>query len=611
MKHKRGEKYKVFDQVSESWLKGSVIDRFEEVVAEHGDRPAIDDGSLQLTYAELAKLVERIAAVVHATAGSQRGPVGVLLDQETRFPAALLGVLRARRPYVPLDASFPLKRNRQIAAHAGVIAMISSGNLLSLAQELAPSGVPVIDLDSLDNASTGSLPSRPNPDDLSYIIYTSGTTGKPKGVFFVHTNAVFVAADYADAACITCEDRVALVHSPSVAAAVRCMLPALLTGAALHVMAPRRLGASGLVAAIRNRRITVLNAVPRLFRHLVNALPPGERFESIRWVHLAGDRVVWSDVESFCRCFPGHAKLMVAMASTECATAISQWVVNGDRESIGPLVPVGRDLPHRKITLINEEGNQVPDGQAGEMIVTSQYLSGGYWKDPESTAGSFQCDPDDKTIRSFRTGDLARRRPDGLLEFLGRGDERVKLRGYRVELGEVEATLREIQGVDDAAVLICHRADGEALAIVAYITVCAHQKLTSDSILLELSDRLPQYMLPAAIYILDSMPLLPNYKIDRESLQKLDLAREWAVPQAPSAIASQLAAIFERVLDVSDVSSEDTVFSLGGDSLHASMIAVEIEKAFGFQISPDVVLATSGTIGGLAAWIVSQQEENA
>lgn len=584
-------------------MEASVIDRFEEVATFYKNRTALDDGNLRLTYGELAEITNRIAWAIHRATKGNDGPVAILLEQEARFPAAILGVMRGGRACVPLDASFPVSRNRLIVDHSGAVAMITSGNLFTQAKELVTSGAPpIIDLDVLETASPDELPPRPVGSDLSYILYTSGSSGTPKGVFFNHKNTLFVVENYTQAARITCEDRVGLLHSPSVGVATRSIYPALLNGASLHVLAPRRLGAAGLADAIRKQRITVLYMVPRLFRQMVAAMPNPEYFDTVRSIHFSGDQIEWSDVEKFRAFFPANAKLIAALGSTECG-AICEWVVTGDSETIGSHLPIGRDLPERCVTLVDEQGRLVPDGEPGEMIVTGRYLARGYWKEPELTAAAFRSDPSDEEKRSFHTGDIARRRTDGLLEFLGRSDEQVKLRGFRVEIGDIEAALRHCKGVEDAAVVIRRREEDKVLSVVAYVVLSADHQSTTSDISNTLDDLLPEHMVPAAIYVIDSMPLLETYKIDRQKLARMDAERKPALPMPSSAPIESVLEVFVRVLNVSSATDEDTAFSLGGDSLEAAMIAVELEERFSVQIPPDILYNKTGTIRRIAEWI--------
>lgn len=580
----------------------SVIDRLGDVVRLHGDRLALQDDTRRITYRELSGLVERLGRAVFDAAAGRDGPVGVLLHPDARFPLAMLGALRAGRAYVPLDASVPLQRNRLVAELSGVVALISSGELSAVAHGLIPHGAPIIDIDALPPYSGEVAPVRPGPDDLAYILYTSGSTGVPKGVFFHHLNAIFEAIEFTDTVRVTPQDRIGLLHSPGFAGAVRYIYSGLLSGASLHVLSARQQGPEGVMTAIRERDLSVLKLSPQLFRHVVAALPEGKRFDSVRCVVMAGDRVEWSDIETFRRCFSPSAEVMVSIGSTECATSYSQWVVRGDSKSLGPRVPVGRELPHRRVTLRGEDGDVALEGEPGEVVVTSRYLARGYWKDEALTAERFQADPTDPTLRSFRTGDLARRGPDGLLDFLGRRDNQVKLRGHRVEIEEIEEAIRRCAGVSAAVALVRRSESGEPHSLVAYLVADPVRSVWPSAIGAELAETLPEYMIPAAIYVVEALPLLGTEKVDRIAIAKLDAERERRVERGePGSVEAHVAALFERVIEVEDASGEDTVSSLGGDSLHSVLIAAELEMQFGIRVPSETV--ERGSIDEVASWI--------
>jgi non-ribosomal peptide synthetase component F len=310
-----------FEPFPRAALEGSIVDRFDAIARRFAPRLAIEDRDRSFTYGELAVLVADIAAATAAAAAGRPGPVAILLPNEARFPATMLGVLAAGRGYVPLDADHPRERNRWIAEHAGVAAVVSAGTLVSRVAGLFSAHIPVLDLDDLGLASAPNPGVKPRPGDLAYILYTSGSTGRPKGVYQSHRNLIYAIMQCTHAWHVNCEDRMVQLYSPSVTAANLDIYPALLNGASLHILPPREVTPAVLAQELRERRITIYHSIPPLFRHVASKLGAGARFDDVRMVCLAGDRFGWGDVDLFSAVCPDHAFLYLAIGCTECATA--------------------------------------------------------------------------------------------------------------------------------------------------------------------------------------------------------------------------------------------------------------------------------------------------
>ena len=411
-----------FEPFPEDAANASVGERLREVVRRYPDRLAIRDGETNLSFAELQDLVDRIAAAA-AAACPPPGVVAVLLPHSYRFVAAALGVLAAGHACVPLDAEHPADRNRRIARHAGASAVVSAGAHAAEARMLFGGELPVIDLDDLPAAASPPPP----PEAVAFILYTSGSTGTPKGVYQNHRRLLENVAEWVNTGHIGPHDRLALFYSPASIAGLCQLLMNLLVGSSLVVMAPARLGAQALAREVRRSGATWINCSPTLFRHIVEALEPGEKLDDVRLVALGGERVDWGVVDVLKRGCGPDAKLFVHMGATEAWALHSQWFVDEALRASSPQLPVGRSLPGRTVALLDEDGRPVPEGEAGEVVVCGRGLSLGYWREPELTARAFGVDPP-----SYRTGDLAIQRPDGLRVFAGRKDDQIKLHGYRM-----------------------------------------------------------------------------------------------------------------------------------------------------------------------------------
>jgi amino acid adenylation domain-containing protein len=596
------------DPFPASALEKSICDRFQSMAGRFGNRLAIRAGDRSLTYAQLAVAANRIATAV-ATANPSPGPIAVLLNHGAQFPAAILGALATGRPCVALDADHPMDRNQRIATHAGAACVICTRELASQARALFPSNVLVIDIESIGEPEAGPAAAPPGPDDVAHIIYTSGSTGSPKGVFQNHRGVLHDIMQAVNTDQVTCEDQFALFYAPTVIAGLRTMLTALLSGAALHVIAPTRLGRSAMVREIAEHGITILRSSPTLLRHIVAGLEPNERFNCVRLVALGGERVDWGDFDIVRRSFPPSTKLSVHLGATECWTLHTTWYVEASARQTHHRLPVGRAIPDRRARILNADGSATPDGEVGEIVVTSRYIALGYWRDPGLTAQSFETDSSDPLGRRYRTGDLVRRLPDGLIEFVGRQDQQVKLHGYRIEPNEVEVALKACTGVSDGAVVVRCNESGLPVALIGYAQLKAGQRgLLPRHLLAMLSQRLAPYMLPAEIVLVDELPWLPNFKIDRKRLAQIDAARHVEPDAVNSVLVVELIQMIEKLTKVSGATASDNLLTMGGDSLQALELVREIEQRFRVVIHAQVPISTR-SIADWAEDIGSQRDQ--
>jgi amino acid adenylation domain-containing protein len=596
-----------FEPIPPTALDGSIPERFEAIARRFPDRPAIEDLERRLTYAEVSSLSARIAAAIAAATAGREGPVAVLLRNDAMFPVALLAVLAAGRTAAPLDASHPMERNALIAAHAGVAAVVSSSELIEDAGRLFADRPAFIDVHAPGETALPSDVRRPGPDDLAFLLYTSGSSGAPKGVCHSHRNALNDTRLATQIGRLGPDDRMSMFYS-AVIGGIRNILAALLNGACLHVLPPLELGAQGLVREIKARRITTFMSVPTLFRRIADAVEPGDRLDSVRLVRLAGDRAEWSDVELFRRAFAPDAYLNVAIGSTECSSTYAHWFIGLDAVPDGPRLPVGRPLPGLSLSIQGPDGRPVRDGEAGEFVVAGRGLALGYWRDPELTLRSFSQDPDDPESLVFRTGDMGLRRPDGLLEFVGRKDQLIKLRGHRIEPAEVEQALKSCDGVADAVIVVRRWTDGRPRSLAGYVEMTPGVKgLLPRHVKAMMGRRVPGYMVPASLFVVDALPRLANFKLDRIALTRRDEQRMTTADAGGSkSLLGQVAGVFEEVVGVSSATPEDNLLSLGGDSLQAIDVMLALHRRTGV-IVPSEVFQQSQTIRELALWIGAQR----
>ena len=566
-----------------SVLAGSIIDRFEEIVCRHSARPAVSDARCDLSYAELAHIVERIAAAT-AAAAQGPGPVAIVLPNGAYFPAAVLGALASGHGYVPLDTSEAMERNRFIAVQSGATAVISIGEFADHVRELFPQHLPILMVDSLGETSKAKCP-RSGPEDLSCIIYTSGSTGVPKGAYHSHRTLLHIIMQITNGLYINGEDRLINATAPSFVGATKNIFSALLNGASVHMLPPLRPG--GLVNEIQGRGITMLRVSPTLVRRIAEVLHPHQLLNSVRLVELSAERAEWSDLDICRQVFRPDTVLATQLTSTEGDA--TRWIVDPALHVPGEPLPVGHIIPDRSLTIVDDHGRLVMDGEVGELVIKSRYVALGYWRDPEATARQFAIDPIDPGTRIYKTGDLARRHPNGLFEYIGRKDDQIKLRGHRIEPAEIETTLRDCAGVRDAFVVARKNDDGSVRSLVAYVEARPNARdLSPRDLRAMLKSRLPPYMIPASIQLIDQLPRLPNLKVDRSGLAEIDAGRAKAtldhqglLAPASDETALWLQAVWKKLLRLDILPSlEMSFFELGGDLLAAAELISTVEEKF-------------------------------
>jgi amino acid adenylation domain-containing protein len=571
-------------------LNSTIFDIFADVAARQGYKTAVDDGEHYFTYAELHEdalgLARRIAAVVAPGA-----PVGIILPTGATFPVAVLAALAAGCPFVALDPSFPEARNTFIVKHAGMKAIVVDAITRGLAKRLDPA-MPQIDLAASAHEGTAGLPPG-SPDDVAVICYTSGSTGQPKGVVHTQRNLLHYVVQRLDMTHLGADDRVALPMGTTVMFATKDILSGLLSGATLFIVDLRRSGLQELVRVLRRGKITTLRTVPVVMRQLTKLCRDPDVFASLRHVFLSSDRLFSADVELLRRVLPPNCRLSASMGSTE-TQLITHWFIDRNRPMKEAIVPVGYVQPNFQVTLVDDCGRPLPPGEIGEIVVTSRYLALGYWQDETETKRCFSPDPGDSQARTFRTGDVGRMNAEGLLEFIGRKDRRIKIRGNRVEPLEVEATICVHHQVRDAAVVIRHQRDN--IELVAYVSTDTAGSLTADGLSAWLAERLPDAMRPRQIYLIDEIPMLGNFKHDIRALEELD-RKHVGVPtsnRSPTVemVAGQTAAARDAVyaawahlLGVEAVNEDKTWEAAGGDSLKALELMFALEAALGRRIS--------------------------
>jgi len=595
--------------LSAALLEQSIPGRFADIVREHPEKTAVVAGPVSRTYAELDQHANAVAAAVLAHTKGRPERVGLWLGHDAHMLAGVLGVLKAGCAYVPLERSSPPARNAAVLAEAGVALLVTDD---------AAGGPPVPDgaqnLPHIVVADLQPLAESPvvavDPDALAYILFTSGSTGRPKGVVQSHRNVLHHMRTYVNALHINADDRLSLLPTYGFDAAAMDIYAALLTGACLCPVDLRAAtGPAELISRLDDRQITLLHTTPTVWRFLFGGAGEGRHLAAVRAVVLGGEEATPKDFELFNRCFAGDTLFVNGLGPSESTTALQFFARPGD-ELPDHVVPVGSPVQDTEVVLLNADDEV--QAIAGELCIRSPYVAKGYLHEPGLTADRFVPAADGETSVLYRTGDMARYLDNGMLVFMGRLDQQLKLSGQRVELGEIEYAVSACAGGARCAVVAHASAATGQVQLVAYV-VADGQSLPSGVAewRLQLRDRLPDAFLPHEFVAVGALPLLANGKLDRGALPAPfphdGSASEPEQPQNKT--ETQLAGLWREVLGLEagePLGRQDDFFQRGGHSLAATRLLARVRK----QFAVDLTLADlfrSPTIARLAE-AMGQQE---
>jgi acyl-coenzyme A synthetase/AMP-(fatty) acid ligase/thioesterase domain-containing protein/acyl carrier protein len=559
------------------------------VVRRHPDRVALLGEGTSISYAELWREVGGWAEFI-AAATAPGELVAVRAAVSAAFPTAMLACLAAGRPFLAMDPDYPPDLIERVLDDARPALRL--------------------ELDQARVASPGWRPASLAPDEPACVVFTSGSTGAPKGIVNSQRNLLQRVSQSINSAHIGSDDRFLTLTSLSSIVGIRDVLTALLAGACICLIDAQKCGARDILRIIDERRISILFGFPALLRSVVESRQ-ARAGDQLRVVRVGGDTTLWSDIALLRDWMPPGALVQLVYAATEAP--MMQWFVGQGAPEDDARIPIGYPLPGNALAVVDEHGAPTRAGQAGELWVRSPYVALGTW-----TRGRCVADPvpagagDD--MRIFKTGDLVRRRADGFMDRIGRKDRQVKIRGARVELDGVEASIRRHPAVRDVGVVV--RSDDEGARLVAYVE--PHD--SSPDFLGELEGMMrrtvPPHMRPSRYYATPRIPRLPNSKPDRLALHAMDLAKslneearatrlgESWIERDPVEII--VAHIWRDVLGLPLAAPGDDFFDLGGDSLRAITMTVELEKALGREL-PMNLINQSPTFAAFCATL----EENA
>jgi amino acid adenylation domain-containing protein len=556
-----------------AYLEATLTELVADRVAEAPDRPAVV-GANSLTYGQLVAAADRVAGRLRAAGAGRDDRVAVLVPRGTALVVAILGVLRAGAAYVPIDPGHPAERIRYLLRDSGARVVLVAGELPAGCRV---DGVTVQHVDSGDAGETAGP--GPAAGDLAYVIYTSGSTGEPKGVAVEHRSVVnrlrWMQRRYPLGA-----DDVLLLKTPvSFDVSVWELFWWAISGARLAVAPPgAERDPAQLLGTVARHRVSVVHFVPSMlgpFLDLLESSPAAcAHAGSLRLVVCSGEELPAHRVEQFNRVFagPDAPRLANLYGPTEATVDVAAY----DCPTEPPVrrVPIGRPIDNVRLYVLGRHDEPQPAGAPGELCVGGVAVARGYLGRPELTAERFGTDPFAPGGRLYRTGDLARRLADGTLEYLGRVDDQVKVRGNRVEPGEVRAVLATAPGVRDAAV-VARTSARRGTHLVGYCL--ADADLDPTALRAHLSASLPEYMMPAFFVRLDRLPVTGNGKLDRTALPDPEAARPAGRDgeQPRDEVEATLAAIWTDVLGTPPAGVHEDYFAAGGDSILALRICAE------------------------------------
>ncbi|WP_121692597.1 non-ribosomal peptide synthetase [Bacillus velezensis] len=568
-------------------------------------RPALRFPGGMLTYAELDQYTDRLAVWLRQKGVRKESMVGVLAERSPEMVVSVLAVLKAGGAYVPLDPEYPEDRLRHMLDDCGACLLLAQPGL-SLS---GFSGETLeVSLSSLTSETeTGAVSEEADADSLAYIIYTSGSTGTPKGVAVEHCQAAAFLSGMQGQFPLTEEDIIVLKSSFSFDASIWQLFWWTMSGASVYLLpAGWEKDPVRMIEAFASEKVTTAHFIPAMVNSFLDALetePEETRTRlgrTLTRVFAGGEALSPLTAARFADLLP-ETMLIHGYGPTEATVDAAFYVCDRKRDSGRTRLPIGKPVPGARLYVLDSGGTIQPAGVAGELYIAGTGVARGYLNRPELTEERFLDDPFYPGERMYQTGDIARWTEDGLVEWLGRSDGQVKVRGYRIEPGEIEAAIRRIDGIREAAVTA--RTEHGETALYAYI-----EGRESDDVRAELAARLPAYMMPAQFIEMSEWPVTPSGKLDRRALPAPDGAADRQAYTAPRNVTEmKLCALWEEVLKNGPVGIRDHFFERGGHSLKATALVSRIAKEFGVQVPLQDIFARP-TVEELASVIQDLEE---
>jgi amino acid adenylation domain-containing protein len=579
---------------------------FAEQVERTPERTAVSLGGERLSYAELDARANRLAQRLRRLGVGPDRLVGLYFERSIELVTAILATLKAGGAYLPFDPIHPADRIGFMMGDAQPCAVLTHNRCAERVAGFAPHGCAVLNVDDPTLASEPATPPADltRPEHLAYCIYTSGSTGRPKGALIEHRQVVRLLVNERLPFAFGPDDCWTLFHSCCFDFSVWEMYGALLYGGRL-VVVPRDVAQdpAAWVALVAQERVTVLNQTPTSFYNFARTALQRRTELALRYVVFGGEELAPTHLREFKAAYP-QTRLINMYGITETTVHVTVGEVS-DEEIATNRSGIGRPIPTTTTYLMDEQRRLVPVGVPGEICVGGEGVGRGYLRREELTNERFVANPYRPDERLYRSGDLARQLPDGRLVYLGRMDDQVQIRGFRVELGEIKTRLLGYPGLTDVE-LMARKGSAGALELVAYYV--AKSDIAVADLRRHLAAALPDYMVPSAFVRLPGLPLTSNGKVDRRALpEPVALSAgggaSYVAPGTPT--QQQLAAIYATVLRQERVGATDGFFDLGGHSLLATQLMSRVRESFGLEL-PLRHVFEAPTVAGLAAVIDAQ-----
>ena len=598
-----------FAEWSKDEVEQSVARRFERRVEMDPERLAVKSAGVSQTYGDLNRTSNRVAHGLLEREARMGQRVALLMAHDGPLIAAMLGVLKAGKTCVVLAPAHPDARLASMLEDSGAEILVTDATHLARSTLLAKGLRAVLDFGSLDDGLSVENPGLViAPDTPAFIIYTSGSTGRARGVIQNHRNVLHNTLRHTHGLKLHAGDRIALLASVGTGQGMATAFCALLNGATL---CPRDLSlesVAGLAEWLAGERVTVYISAATVFRHFALTLKADHRFPDLRMVRLASEPVHKSDLDLFRVHFEPHCVFANTYSSTETGN-LCQFHLAQQSRWASEVIPVGHPVEDMEILVWDENGQPVEPGVGGEIVVKSRYLSPGYWNEPGQTRAAFLPAPDTGE-RIYRTRDLGRLRPDGILEHLGRMDNQLKIRGFRVYPDEIEHRLCRHPAIAGAHVDARADAAGNT-RLVAYFVPREERSATARELRGYLKESLPDFMVPSAFVPMDALPRTPNGKVDRDALRLINpttVPTPDATPDRLAPLEELLAGIWADVLDLDTVGIHENFFELGGDSLLVTQLLCRVKESLHLDL-PLAVLFENPSVAELANRIQERRQD--
>ena len=567
----------------------TIHSRFEEMARHYPDTEAIKFQETSLSYRQLNEKADRIATAILAIIGPASTRAAIYLEHGINQPLAILSILKAGKTYVALDPSFPVARNLQMLGDSGCSIILTNNMNLSQVKSFAGS-IPIINMDEEFTAvlDKSEFPEG-SPDQAAFITYTSGSTGIPKGVVHSHANMLHFVMRMYSIDCTMPEDRWAYYYSISFSAHAMPMYGALLNAATLCIFDLKKDNFTDFGKWLRQEKINVSLMIPSILRQFTASLGSGRRFPKLSRLLVGGETLYRSDVDKIREHLASGAVVYNILASSEAYLARA-YKIEKDTVIKGNNVPIGYAVPGMELSIMTEDKNRADPYNAGEILITSKYLTQGYWNQQEITNRDFIQNEDGS--RTFHSKDMGYKLSDGCIVHVGRNDAVIKLRGYRIDLGEIENTMMDLKQVKEIAVAVKENNFGTK-QIIAYYVEKDNSELDPHYLKLSVLRNLPDYMVPSHFIRLDHLPKNDIGKVDYRAFPEPDWEsfkskKDIALPE--NGLEEELKEIFERILEVSPIGVLDNIMDVGADSLRLFVAFDEVEKRFGKKLNIDMII---------------------